>query len=362
MKRILPLSLLVVLSLGAANACKDKSSDDKPSDGVQNQDPNQPGNPGNGAATDVTDAELNTNPIDGIEPPAVILEAGQFTDGPVWHAGMGVLFFSTPLGDGGLYRMLPDGRVIQVRETNAAQGGAPVGNTVTAAGDLITVQTKRIVRAAAAGADIEVIADRYAPLQGEPAPAPGDGGVAAPVEGQFDTLNDVVARKDGTLYVTDPGYFTDPVANRVYRIAPDKTVQVVEAFNDVPRPNGIALSPDEKTLYIGFEKPVAGTMPFIRKYIVNDDGTLGEWTKFKDIGPADSSPDGLAVDRAGNLYVATKAGIEVYRSNGQPWGTLPVPEKATGMSFGGDDMKTLFITTEGIKIYTAKLKLAGISQ
>jgi gluconolactonase len=364
MKRILPLSLLVVLSLGAANACKDKSNDN-PTDPQQNQNPSDPNGkaPPGSTAPGATEEELNTNPIDGIEPAAVILEAGEFTDGPVWHAGMGVLFFSTPLGEGGLYRMLPAGGVKQVRAGNRAQGQVPIGNTVTAAGDLITVEAKRIVRAAGAGADLAVVATGYGAKPGQPAPAPvGDGGLPPAVDGQFDTLNDVVARKDGTLYVTDPGYFTEPVANRVYRIDPAGKVQVVEAFNDVPRPNGIALSPDEKTLYVGFAAPVAGTLPFIRKYIVNDDGTLGEWTKFKDIGPEKSDPDGLAVDKAGNVYVATKAGIEVYRSNGQPWGTLPVPEKPTGMTFGGEDMKTLFITTEGIKIYQAKLKLAGISQ
>lgn len=362
MKRILPLSLLVVLSLGAANACKDKSNDDPAGAQQNNTDPNHPDNSTPGStAPGATAEELNTNPIDGVEPASVIVEAEAFTDGPVWHAGMGVLFFTTPLGNGGLYRMLPDGHVLQVREGNQATGAIPIGNTVTANGDLITVEAKRIVRGAGAAADLAVIATGYG-APGAPPAAGADGGGLPSIDGQFDTLNDVVARKDGTLYVTDPGYYTDPAANRVYRISPDNAVQVAEVFNDVPRPNGIALSPDEKTLYVGFEKPVAGTLPFIRKYIVNDDGSLGEWTKFKDIGPADSSPDGMAVDKAGNVYIATRAGIEVYRSNGQPWGVFPVPEKATGITFGGEDMKTLYITTEGIKIYQAKLKLPGISQ
>lgn len=354
MKRLLPWLLL--LSVGAG--CKDTSKDDV-STNKDPSNPGQPGGPGSPGAPGVTQEELNTNPIEGAPAPAPVLETGTFTDGPVWHAGMGVLFFSTPLGEGALYRMLPDGRVLKVRDGNRDEGTTPIGNTVNAAGELITVEAKRVVRAAAAGGDLAIVASRW----GSPAPPPGnaEGGVPA-VDGTFDTLNDIVARKDGTLYVTDPGYFATPLANRLYRIDPSGGVQVVESFDDVPRPNGIALSPDEKTLYVGFSAPAQGTLPFIRKYLVNDDGTLGEWTKFKDIGPEDSSPDGLAVDKAGNVYVATRAGIEVYRSNGTPWGTVAVPEKPTGMSFGGEDMKTLFITTEGVKIYQTKLKLTGIAQ
>jgi gluconolactonase len=103
-------------------------------------------------------------------------------------------------------------------------------------------------------------------------------------------------------------------------------------------------------------------MPFIRKYTVNDDGTLGEWVKFVEIGPADSSPTGLAVDKAGNVYAATKAGVQVFKPSGQSWGTVPVSEKASGLAFGGDDMKTLYITTEGVKIWQVKTKLAGLAQ
>ncbi|MDF2696489.1 MAG: Gluconolactonase [Labilithrix sp.] len=365
MKRILPL--LVVLSLGAmAYGCKDDSDNKTNKPGDPNNPGQQPGTPGSSGGPGVTTEEMNTNPIEGIEPPAAILEAGAFTDGPVWHAGLGVLFFSTPLGEGALFRMLPDGRVLKVRDGVNAQGTQPIGNTVNAAGEVITVEAKRVVRMAPEGGNPTPIATQYG-TGGNPNPPPaGDAGTPPPAaEGQFDTLNDVVARKDGTYYVTDPGYFAPapgPTANRIYRIDPAGNVQVVEAFEDVPRPNGIALSPDEKTLYVGFTAPLAGTLPFIRKYIVNEDGTLGEWTKFIDVGPEKSEPDGLAVDKVGNVYVATTAGVEVYKPDGKAWGTVAVPERPTGLSFGGDDLKTLYITTAGVKIWQIKTKLAGISQ
>lgn len=358
MKRTLPLLLIASAFLFAA--CKGKSHDDDAHPGQPGDKPGEPGTPG-GPGGEPTAEELNTNPAEGVEPPTEILNVGAFTDGPVWHPGMGVLFFSTPLGEGALYRMLPDGRQLKLHDGSREAGTTPVGNTVTAAGELVTVEAKRIVRGPADG-EQTLLASGYGDKATTPPPAAADGGVAPTGDGTFDTLNDVVARKDGTLYVTDPGYFAPPetvVANRIYRVTPDGKVEVAEAFEDVPKPNGIALSPDEKTLYVGFSEPVAGTLPFIRKYIVNDDGALGEWTKFIDVGPEKSSPDGLAIDRVGNVYVATTAGVEIYRSDGKAWGTIPVPEKPTGLAFGGEDLKTLYITTEGAKIWQLKAKVTG---
>jgi gluconolactonase len=354
MKRILPLVLLP-LSLYAF-ACKSSSNGDNGTDGDGTNEPGDGTNPdgtGPGGRGPVDPNEKNINPTADLQPASAVLEAGQFTDGPVWHAELGVLFFATPLGEGALYRMLPDGRVLKVRDGNRLAGTTPIGNTVSPAGEVITVEAKRVVRMPLEGGEPTPIATGWS---GGVPPPPAQG------DGTFDTLNDVVARKDGTLYVTDPGYFGTPIANRIYRIDTAGIVQVVEAFEDVPRPNGIALSPDEKTLYVGFTSPVQGTMPFIRKYIVNDDGTLGEWTKFTDVVPADSTPDGLAVDRVGNVYVATKSGVEVFKPDGQVWGKIAVPEKPTGMTFGGPDMKTLYVTTEGIKIWQVQMKVTGVSQ
>jgi sugar lactone lactonase YvrE len=59
---------------------------------------------------------------------------------------------------------------------------------------------------------------------------------------------------------------------------------------------------------------------------------------------------------------STAAGVEVFKPKGEAWGTIPLPEKPTGMSFGGEDMKTLYVTTTGVKIWQVKMKVAGISQ
>jgi gluconolactonase len=364
MKRTLPMVCLFSLGLGvAAFACKSSSSGNNGNGDNGGSTDNSSGNPGGGSdpGSPPTQEELNTDPTAGLAPATPILEAGEYTDGPVWHAAMGFLFFTTPLGEGALYRMLADGRVIKVRDGSRALGTTPIGNAVHA-GDVITTEAKQVVRAAADGGAPTVIAQGWAIAGGAPPPDPNSDAGPPSGNGTFDTLKSVVARKDGTLYVTDPGYFTDPVANRIYQIDPSGQVKVVESFADVPRPTGLTLSPDQKSLYVGFPNPEQGVMPFVRKYNVNDDGTVGEWLKFLEIQPEDSEPDGLTVDKVGNLYVADKAGIEVFKPDGTRWGAIGIPEKPTGIAFGGSDLKTMFITTEGVHIYTVKAKIAGVTQ
>ena len=289
--------------------------------------------------------DLQKNPITGIAAAKLVIDTGQYTDGPVWQPSEGVLFYTVPIGQGempGLYRVRPDGSAMKVRGGDIKTGELPVGNAVTASGEVVTVDAKRVVRGAAA------IANGF----------PSDKGVTP-----FDTLNDVVIHKNGTMYVSDPGYFADPppMTNRLYRITPDGVVSVAEAFENVPRPNGLALSPDQKLLYVGFERPAAGTKPYVEKYHVADDGSLAEHSRFVDFD-MDSSPDGIEVDKAGNVYVANKAGITVFKADGKKIGNIAVPQQPTGMAFGGEDLKTLYVTTAGTKIFSLKVNVPGINQ
>ena len=129
----------------------------------------------------------------------------------------------------------------------------------------------------------------------------------------------------------------------------------------VPRPNGVALSPDQKILYVGFERPPAGIKPYVEKYFLKDDGTLAEHSHFAELD-IDTSPDGVEVDRAGNVYVANTAGVTVFKSDGTKIGTVKIPEQPTGLAFGGTDLKTLYVTTAGSKIYSVKVNVTGINQ
>lgn len=357
MKRILSILLVVpIAAWGYACSSNSGGSDNSSSGGPGGDNPggngpggDNPGGPGDGTSP----VDLGKNPIDGIAPAAVVLETGAYTDGPIWDAKQNIVFFTTPLGEGGLYRMREDGSAMKVRDGSKALG-VPIGNTIGKDGVLWTFESTRVMRgghSADAGAPA-VFASTYIEA--------GDGGVPTPRP--FDTLNDGVIGPGGSMYVTDPGYFNEPIANHIFRITPDGKVSIVEAFEDVPRPNGIALSPDQKILYVGFTQPLQGIMPFIRKYYVNPDGTLGEHAKFSDIQPADSQPDGIEVDQGGNVYVATKQGILVIKSDGSKIGTINVPEQPTGMAFGGKDLTTLFITTQGTRIYSVKVNVPGIVQ
>ncbi|MBX3227496.1 MAG: SMP-30/gluconolactonase/LRE family protein [Labilithrix sp.] len=367
MNRILPLLALTLFAVACGSSDKKTATNDQTPDGQQATNPD--GTPIDPDGLGGGDPALaGTNPIEGIGEVQAIMEPGTFTDGPVWSENGGALYFSTPLGDGGLYRMLPDGRAIEVRTGVALEGSQPIGNTVhPGTGEIITAEAKRITKTtfeAVLNAPASVITANYDPSSqpgqtdpyAPPPPPPGDG--------SFDTLNDVVARKDGTLYVTDPGYFVEggPAVNRIFRVLPNGgPALIVDAFEDIPKPNGIALSPDEKILYVGFTAPTQGTVPYIRRYALNEDGSLAGFEKFIDLG-AESAPDGLAVDLAGNVYVATTGGVEVFKPNGERWGGIAVPETPTGMTFGGPEMKTLYITTQGTHIFQITTNLAGLSQ
>ncbi len=344
--------LCMVPAIALSYACGSSSSDDN-SAGTTPTDPNNPAAPAapnNPTAPGQPTAPVATdvNPIDKIAPAATVMDTGVYTDGPIWDAKQQVLYFTAPFGEPGLYRMKEDGSAVKVRDADPT--GVQIGNTLDKNGMLVTMEAKRITRSTAT--------DTAAPTVVATSFTAAAGGAPTP----FDTLNDGVFAASGSLYVTDPGYFGTPIANRIYRVDASGTVTVLDQFEDVPRPNGIAFSPDQKTLYVSFTSPLEGTNPFVRKYAVKADGTLGEQAKFAETGGADSSPDGVEVDKAGNVYVATKTGIQVFKSDGTKIGVVAVPEVPTGMAFGGKDLQDLYITTQGSKIFKVHVNVAGIVQ
>lgn len=174
---------------------------------------------------------------------------------------------------------------------------------------------------------------------------------------RFNAPNDLAIRSDGTVYFTDPTWQA-PVpppqaATRVYRLPPgSRRAVVVDAGRE--QPNGVTLSPDEKTLYVS---SAAG----LYKYAVAADGSTGRGKRF---APQIGSADGMVVDCAGNLYVTAgdivvldRRGAEIARL-GMPGGT------ATNLAFGGPLRQTLFITAMGAGgvrgLYQAELAVPGM--
>ena len=179
------------------------------------------------------------------------------------------------------------------------------------------------------------------------------------------SVNDVVVSKKGIVYFTSAWNTpTCPASSNAAFWVNNKVVKKFvsyEAGKDVPQnANGIALSPDERTLYVG-DDSCYSSLPTgaIYKYPIADDGSVGMGVKFISELVV---PDGIAVDDAGNLYVASNRaegrGIFVYKPDGKAWGKIPVPADPSNVSFGGADRKTLYMTV-GDSIYKTTLPIPG---
>jgi gluconolactonase len=193
---------------------------------------------------------------------------------------------------------------------------------------------------------------------------------------KLNSPNDLVYRSDGSLYFTDPPYGlpmqndSDPgkelKVNGVYRLAgalahaalarPERgKLQLL--IGDLPRPNGIAFSPDEKLLYVSNTGPKKLWM----RYPVKPDGTLGAGELFFDAtsDPRPGSPDGVKVDTAGNVYGAGPGGVWIFSPAGKPIATIAMPEIVSNLTWGGAGGRTLFITASS-SVYAVDLAIPGV--
>jgi gluconolactonase len=240
------------------------------------------------------------------------------------------LLFSDVQGNT-IYKLTPTATMAEVFRNPSNNAN---GNALDPEGRLITCEhtTRRVSRTE--GSQVVSIADTF-------------GGK------KLNSPNDVIVRSDGTIYFTDPPYGLGTKTpelsfHGVFRRTVAGELTLVE--DKLDHPNGIALSPDEKTLYVD-----TTTAAELWAYSVNTDGSTGPGTKLL---ATSANPDGMAVDDAGNLYLATKAGIEVYRSDGMKWGTIPVPQQPANCGFGGADRKTLYITAR-TSLYRITLGIPG---
>lgn len=187
--------------------------------------------------------------------------------------------------------------------------------------------------------------------------------------------NDLVYRSDGSLYFTDPPYGlptqqdTDPEkelkVNGVYRIpnarqhkagAPPDRDKLQLVISDLPRPNGIAFSPDEKVLYIAD----SGDKVWMR-YTVHPDGSVSDGKLLLDAktDKTPGGPDGIRVDKKGNIYGAGPGGVWIISPEGKHLGTIKVPEVVANVAWGDKDGKTLYITAS-TSLYRIKLSVPGV--
>ncbi|MDA7877870.1 SMP-30/gluconolactonase/LRE family protein [Akkermansiaceae bacterium] len=192
--------------------------------------------------------------------------------------------------------------------------------------------------------------------------------VADRVDGKrFNSPNDLCLHPDGSIYFTDPPYGLpqgdkDPRRETgifgVYRIAPDGKVTTV--ISNLDRPNGVALSPDSKTLYIAQSQ---GGKAWILSYPVKADGSLGKETLLYDATPLSKelpgAPDGLKTDTLGNIWCTGPGGVLILTAEGKLLGRILTGQRTANCGFG-DDGSTLYMTADSY-LLRVKTNVIGTS-
>lgn len=259
---------------------------------------------------------------------------GRWTEGPVY----------VPAAKSLLWSDIPNDRVMRLDEPG---GGISVfehgcgfhnGHTLDGSGRVIACEhgTRRVSRLEHDGT-WSCLVDRH--------------------EGKrLNSPNDVVVRRDGTIWFTDPTYGIDSHyegheadseigACHVYCLDPASgTLRVV--IEDMLRPNGLAFSPDERTLYVADTGMThdSACAPDIRAYPVQEDGHLGAGRRFATCGAG--LFDGFRVDRHGNLWTSSGDSVRAYAPDGTLLGRVPVPEIVSNLCFGGPKRNRLYITAQ----------------
>ena len=244
-----------------------------------------------------------------------------FTEGPVWD----------PAG----YLWVSDETLNKIFKVNTATGqkqeivslGDPDGNTYDRQHRLLDCASvlRAIIRLSPDGPQYKTVIDRY---QGK----------------RFNSPNDVVLGPDGAIYFTDPTSDLPPGQKQelpfqgVFRLASDGQLRLLTT--DLASPNGLAFSPDGKKFYVDDSE-----RRNIRVYdFANGDISHGRIFGAEPGGPKEGVPDGMRVDRQGNLYVTGPKGIWVWDPGGHHLGTIVVPEQPANLAWGDADYSTLYLT------------------
>lgn len=273
-----------------------------------------------------------------------------FVEGPIWFPD-GRLWFSD-IPHNLIRQWTPDGQVAeavsqsgyegqtQSKESWRGSNGLAFGKD----GDIVICQhgNRRIAVRSKNGV-MTTLVDRY---QGR----------------RLNSPNDLVYKSDGALYFTDPPYGLakgdeDPLKelsfNGVFRYAGGRLTLLTQ---ELTRPNGIAFSPDEKTLYVANSD---AKRKVIYRFPVAEDGTLGPASPLVDLTAevADGLPDGLKVDAQGNVWATGPGGVWVISPEGKVLGQVQPKEVPANLTFG-DDGKTLYLTAR-TGLYRLKTEVEG---
>ena len=266
-----------------------------------------------------------------------------FTEGPIWHPREKHLTFSDMPGNH-MRRWTAAGGVKTFRKpSNMANG-----NTYDRAGRMLSCEhaTSQVTRTELDGT-INVLATHY---RGK----------------QLNSPNDIVVKSDGRIYFTDPSYGrmayygierTPELDFRgVYRVEEDGSGLTL-LVDDFAQPNGLCFSRDEKRLFINDTE-----RGHIRAFDVGIDGPLSNgavWAEVK--GTGKGAPDGMKIDRDGNLYCCGPGGLHVFSPDARSLGVIRVPEVVANFAWGDDDLLSIFLTAS-TSLYRVRTKTPGIAR
>jgi gluconolactonase len=266
----------------------------------------------------------------------------RFVEGPVWCPADSALIFSDIIGDR-MYRWSAAKGIEVFREPSRMANG----NAYDHAGRLVTCEhaASRVTRAEADGT-LRVLADRY---RGR----------------ELNSPNDVVVKRDGAIYFTDPPSGRGPIYGverpqeldfqGVFRLDPE-TGELTLLASDFTFPNGLCFSADESRLFVNDSREQV-----IREFPVRADGTLGPGRLFAALAPCgEGVADGMKFDRQGHLYCCGPGGIQVFGNDGRRLALIRTPEKAANFTWGDPDLLTLYVTAS-TSLYRLRVRIPGLS-
>ena len=251
----------------------------------------------------------------------------KFTEGPAADA-MGNIFF-TDIPNNRIHKWSLDGKLSTFMENSGGANGLffdREGNLLVCAGgrgQLVSIDPQ---------GRVTMLADKY--------------------EGKrLNSPNDLWRHPEGGIYFTDPRYGQrdnlPQDGEHVYFLSADHK-RLIRVIDDMVRPNGVIGTADGRLLYVADH---GANKTYV--YIINPDGTLSDKRLF-----APEGSDGMTLDEQGNVYLTGKA-VSVFDASGKKIETIEVPEKPSNVSFGGRDMKTLFITAR-TSLYSLQMRIRGM--
>jgi gluconolactonase len=288
--------------------------------------------------TSVSLAQAPASKIPGIGPVGEVRKLHgdlKFTEGPA-DDGKGNLYF-TDIPANRIYHVDNAGKLSVFLEPSRSANGL----MFNAAGNLVACEMEgRLVEINIATKEVRVLADKFE-------------------EKRFNAPNDLVIDKTGGIYFTDPRFRAPmpwPQEKEAWYYR-DSAGVVTRLGDDLPAPNGVILSRDEKTLYV-----IPSMQKQMMAYSIVKPGQLGEARIFCELEQtkpdANNGGDGLTIDEQGNLYITSGLGVQVFSPEGKKFGVIAFPEHPANCTFGGPENKTLYVTAR-TGLYAVEMEVAG---